>query len=49
MIKGKKVLGVITARGGSVRLPRKNLLKIGKYTLLEHLSDKPGNPNLLIL
>lgn len=32
----KKVLGVIVARGGSVRLPNKNLLKIGRYTLLEH-------------
>ena len=32
----KKVLGVIVARGGSVRLPNKNLLRIGRYTLLEH-------------
>lgn len=36
MIKGKKVLGVIVARGGSIRLPKKNLLKIGSNTLLEH-------------
>ena len=36
MIKGKKVLGVIVARGGSKRLPKKNLLKLGSNTLLEH-------------
>lgn len=31
----KKVLAVITARGGSKRVPRKNLRKIGDQTLLE--------------
>ncbi len=36
MIKGKKVLGIIPARGGSVRVPKKNLMKIGNKTLLEH-------------
>ena len=37
MIKGKKVLGLIpAARGGSVRIPKKNLMKIDNKTLLEH-------------
>ena len=36
MIKGKKVLGIIPARGGSVRVPKKNLMKVGNKTLLEH-------------
>ena len=36
MIKGKKVLGIIPARGGSVRVPKKNIMKVGNKTLLEH-------------
>ncbi len=35
MIKGKTVLGLIPARGGSKRIPFKNLQKLGDSTLLE--------------
>ena len=35
MINNKKVLAVIPARYGSKRLPKKNLLKINKKTLIE--------------
>jgi CMP-N,N'-diacetyllegionaminic acid synthase len=31
-----RVLGIIPARGGSVRIPRKNLQKVGSMTLLHH-------------
>lgn len=31
-----KVLGVIPARGGSTRIPRKNLQKVGPYSLVQH-------------
>jgi CMP-N-acetylneuraminic acid synthetase len=34
MIKGKKVLGLVTARGGSKGLPGKNLMKIGGMSLV---------------
>ena len=35
MIK-KKILCIIPARGGSKSIKNKNLLKLGKYSLLEH-------------
>ena len=35
MIENKKVLCIIPARGGSKGIPKKNLLKIGGFTLLE--------------
>ena len=35
MIK-KKILCIIPARGGSKSIRHKNLLKLGKFTLLEH-------------
>ena len=34
MIAGRSVLGLITARGGSVGLPRKNLRSVGGRTLI---------------
>ena len=36
MTKGKVVMGVITARGGSKGLPGKNLRRLGKYPLLAY-------------
>ena len=47
MIEGKKVLGVIVARGGSVRLPKKNLLKIGNNTLLGHAIKQAKNSKFI--
>ena len=47
MIEGKKVLGVIVARGGSVRLPKKNLLKIGNNTLLGHAIIQAKNSKFI--
>ena len=35
MIENKKILCIIPARGGSKGIPKKNLLKIGGFTLLE--------------
>ena len=34
MINGKKVLAIIPARGGSKRLPRKNILPLGGKPLI---------------
>jgi len=34
MIKGKKVLGLVTARGGSKRLPKKNVLNLNEKPLI---------------
>ena len=34
MINGKKVLAIIPARGGSKRLPRKNILDLGGKPLI---------------
>jgi CMP-N,N'-diacetyllegionaminic acid synthase len=41
------ILGIIPARGGSKEVPRKNLLKLGKKTLLEHAIDSARESNLL--
>lgn len=36
MIQGRRILGLIPARDGSKGLPRKNLLRLGGHSLLEH-------------
>jgi CMP-N,N'-diacetyllegionaminic acid synthase len=36
MIKGKKTLGVILARGGSVGIPHKNMALMGGHPLIRH-------------
>lgn len=47
MIKGKKVLGLIPARGGSKRLPRKNILPFGGFPLIKWTIDAARNAHSL--
>src|SRR3990167_8107255 len=47
MIDGKKVLAVITARGGSKGLPRKNILEVGGRPMLAWSVDAAEKSSLL--
>ena len=39
MLKGKKILCIIPARGGSKTIKNKNLLTLGKKNLVQHVID----------
>ncbi len=39
MYKSKRILTIIPARGGSKGIKNKNLMRIGRYTLLEHVKN----------
>ena len=39
MYKDKKILVVVPARGGSKRIPKKNLKKIGKLSLIQIVAE----------
>ncbi len=43
----KFILGVIPARGGSKRLPRKNILKLGKKSLIQYTIEAAQKSKLL--
>ncbi|OUU29742.1 MAG: hypothetical protein CBB97_02110 [Candidatus Endolissoclinum sp. TMED37] len=47
MINNKKVLGVITARGGSVRLPKKNILNFSGKPLIAYTIEQAKKSNYL--
>ena len=47
MINNKTVLGVITARGGSVRLPKKNILNFSGKPLIAHTIEQAKKSNYI--
>lgn len=47
MIGGKRVLGVVVARGGSKGLPRKNVLRVGGKPLIAWTVEAARQSNLL--
>ena len=44
MIRGKSVLVIITASGGSKGVPRKNIRTVGGKPLIAHTIDAASNP-----
>ena len=44
-----KILAVISARGGSKEVPRKNLLKLGDKPLIAHMLEKAIKCDLIDL
>lgn len=47
MYKGKKILAVIPARGGSKGVPRKNIIEVGGYPLIKYTIDCGKNSKYL--